>query len=129
MENQCKIAILSLQMVNGWLREGRILCPECEQLCPSATSFLHSPQLLGIRLEPAPIRLDDDADAGMEQMAERHFPEGCLPPENPPWPIGDPAMDEPCAAAQHGPLLCLIIALIGLASKRLVENLQIPSAL
>ncbi|MFH4975951.1 hypothetical protein AB6A40_002660 [Gnathostoma spinigerum] len=71
------------RIVNGWLREGVIICPACEEMCTS------------------------------DSFTSYDEPFGCRPPEDPPVEyIGDPPLEEPCRASLTTSLTTLSLLLV-----------------
>lgn len=73
-----------MQIAGGWLREGSILCPPCEEICSAGAwtvEALHAEQLTS--------SLETDQTPTINK---------CLPDVEPPFEVGDPLLDVPCAA-------------------------------
>lgn len=103
------------RLVNGWLREGQILCPDCMEFCDSATvaavdSRSFASAFASANSSAIAAAINDDVHQHYHQVPV------CLPPSDPPWPIGDPPLDEPCSACRSADVATLLLFPILLSS-------------
>lgn len=100
------------QIVDGWLREGSILCPSCEDICPTNSSHW----LTDLELtSKGHLEFSTDFDKRNYPKARNRILKECLPPPKMELDgygsIDDPPLSEPCSAlslVQMSPLSKLL---------------------